>query len=139
MVAPATLAELDRAQYIALTTTKRDGTDVRTPVWFAVDGDTIVVVTDRDAGKVKRIRNDAHVRLVRCDARGRSAAGADELAGTAAILDGAEAERADAVLARKYGLTWRAFGLATGLLGTLRRQSAPNRVHLGITLDDPAP
>ena len=137
MVAPATLAELDRAQYIALTTTKRDGTAVRTPVWFAVDGDTIVVVTESSSGKAKRIRNDAAVRLVRCDARGRTAAGAAELAGTAAILSGADDARADAVLARKYGLTWRAFGLATGLLRVLRRQASPDRVHLGITLSEP--
>ncbi len=99
MVAPATLAELDRAQYIALTTTKRDGTAVRTPVWFAVDGDTIVVVTEGRSGKVKRIRNRGHVRIAPCDARG--ALQGEPVDASARVLD--DPEGTNAALLERLG------------------------------------
>lgn len=138
MVAPHRLAALDREQYVSLTTFRRDGTPVATPVWFAVDGDTVVVTTEAATGKVKRLRHDPEVRLVPCDARGRVKAGAVELAGTARELDGDDAARAEAVLARKYGLVWKAFGLGRGLVRFLRRRPAPASVNLAITVDGSA-
>jgi PPOX class probable F420-dependent enzyme len=63
--------ELARERYVSLASFRRDGREVRTPVWIAPDGDHLVVYTNGTSGKVKRIRNDAHVRLAPCDARGR--------------------------------------------------------------------
>ncbi|MEZ5144518.1 MAG: PPOX class F420-dependent oxidoreductase [Acidimicrobiales bacterium] len=134
MVAPHPLAALDREQYVSLTTFRRDGTPVPTPVWFAVDGDTVVVVTHASAGKLKRLRNDPTVRVVPCDARGGVKAGATELAGTARVLDGEDATRASTVLHRKYGLIMRGFELATTALRPVRRRPAEASVHLGVTL-----
>jgi PPOX class probable F420-dependent enzyme len=134
MVAPSPLAALDRQQYVSLTTFRRDGTAVPTPVWFAVDGDTIVVTTEASAGKVKRIRNNADVSLVPCDARGRTKPGAAPHQGTALLIDGDDAERADTVLSRKYGLVWKAFGLGSGLWRLVRRQAKSPSAHLAITL-----
>ena len=58
-------------KYLSLTSFKRDGTGVATPVWFVSDNGHLLVETDADSYKVKRIRRDAHVRIALCDARGR--------------------------------------------------------------------
>ena len=50
---------LNGHQYMALTTYRRSGAGVPTPVWFAQDGDRLFIVTQDGSGKVKRIRNNA--------------------------------------------------------------------------------
>ena len=47
--------------YLSLTTFRRDGRPVATPVWFAVDGDRIVALSGATEGKVKQIRNNSRV------------------------------------------------------------------------------
>lgn len=105
-----------------------------TPVWFAVDGDAVVVTTHASAGKLKRLRNNPEVRLAASDARGRVKAGARELVGTARVLDDEGARRAAAVLHRKYGLVMRGFELASTILRLVRRRPAEPGVHLAVTL-----
>ena len=57
-------------RYFNLETFKKDGTGVKTPVWFAeVDG-AFVVFTDGTSYKVKRVRRDAKARIAACDVRG---------------------------------------------------------------------
>ena len=46
-----------RGKYIALTTFRRDGTPVSTPVWFVREGNALVVTTQGTSGKVRRIRD----------------------------------------------------------------------------------
>jgi PPOX class probable F420-dependent enzyme len=62
-------------RYIILETFRRDGTGVRTPVWFATDpraGEAVLYVyTGADSGKVKRLRRSARARIAACDMRGR--------------------------------------------------------------------
>ncbi|MCC5885347.1 MAG: PPOX class F420-dependent oxidoreductase [Gammaproteobacteria bacterium] len=61
---------LHDAIYLNLGTFRRDGRVVRTPVWFAeVDG-FFWVFTAGNAGKVKRLANDARCEIARCDAWG---------------------------------------------------------------------
>jgi len=87
-------------KYLSLTSFKRDGAGVATPVWFVNDNGHLLVETDADSYKVKRIRRDAHVRVARCDARGRikgEAVDAD-----ARILPEVERERVERLLTRKY-------------------------------------
>ena len=91
--------------YVSLTTFRKDGTPVPTPVWFAVaDNKDLVIRSAPDAGKIKRIRNNPRVTLTPCDARGRLTAGATTLDGTARLLErGGDEERAAArALAAKY-------------------------------------
>lgn len=64
------LERLGAAQYLLLTTFRRDGTAVPTPVWVARDGAELVVFTAPNAGKVKRIRRDGAVRVGPCTMRG---------------------------------------------------------------------
>jgi PPOX class probable F420-dependent enzyme len=62
---------LPDAEYVSLTTFRRSGAAVATPVWAAPDGGTLVVWTRADSGKVKRLRHTARVLVAPCDVRGR--------------------------------------------------------------------
>ncbi len=57
-------------KYINLETFKRDGTGVKTPVWFAHDGDGIAFFTDARSWKVKRLGRNDRVRFAACNVRG---------------------------------------------------------------------
>jgi PPOX class probable F420-dependent enzyme len=113
---PSTLAELADQQFVSLTTFRRSGAPVATPVWIARDGDALVVTTAADSGKVKRLRNDPRVELRPSSRRGRVAADAPVATGMAEVV--APSERATAALRRKYGLQYR---LITGLERVLAR------------------
>jgi hypothetical protein len=63
--------DLAAERYVSLATFRRDGREVRTPVWIARDGRDLVVYTNARSGKAKRLRNDERVRLAPCDARGK--------------------------------------------------------------------
>jgi PPOX class probable F420-dependent enzyme len=100
------LDEIDRSRYVSLTTYRKDGTGVATPVWHVVNGGELVVVSDAEAWKVKRIRNNSAVVVTVCGIRGRIAPGAPSAEGTARLLDEADTETARTLLARKYVLSW---------------------------------
>ncbi|WP_405603473.1 PPOX class F420-dependent oxidoreductase [Streptomyces sp. NBC_01410] len=93
------------ARYVSLTTYRKDGTGVATPVWFAVDGGELFVWTRSDAWKVKRLRNNSRVAVTVCDARGRVAEGAPSVEGTARLLDDEGTGAIRKLLSRKY--TWQ--------------------------------
>ncbi|MEU3774932.1 PPOX class F420-dependent oxidoreductase [Streptomyces sp. NPDC032472] len=99
------LEELGRSPYVSLTTFRKDGTPVATPVWAVVEGGELYVWTRSDAWKVKRIRNNGRVTLAACDVRGRVEEGAAVLEGRARLLDEAGLKRVRRLLGRKY--TWR--------------------------------
>ena len=88
-------------QYINLESFKRDGTPVRTPVWFAVDDGVIYIYTLAKAWKVKRIRRNPRVRLAPCTIRGRVIGPWVEA--EAQIAAAATAAHGHALLLRKYG------------------------------------
>jgi uncharacterized protein len=94
------LRRLARERQILLTTYRRDGTPVGTPVHVAVEGDVAYVRTFDPSGKLKRIRNDAEVEVAPSTLRGRPT-GAPSSA-TARILAGDEAEHAARLLSSKY-------------------------------------
>jgi PPOX class probable F420-dependent enzyme len=87
-------------KYISLTTFRRSGVAVATPVWFGEEGDRLFVMTRSDMGKTKRIRNNPAVKVARCTIRGR-VTGA-EFAAMARILPASEQARARAAINRKY-------------------------------------
>lgn len=96
---------LSRSNYVLVTTFRRDGTPVPTPVWVGREGDELIVWTQATAGKVKRIRNNPEVELTECDLRGRPRG--TPVRGTARILDAEGTEHGRRVLKKKYGLTGR--------------------------------
>jgi PPOX class probable F420-dependent enzyme len=115
------LDEFGRSKYLSLTTYRKDGTAVATPVWHVRDGEELVIVTEADSWKVKRIRDNSTVEITVCDLRGRTAPGAPSTTGTARLLDAAGTETARALLARKYLLS----RLGNALAGLLRRRRPP--------------
>ena len=57
-------------KYINLETYKKDGTPIRTPVWFVIDNDLIYVITRDTTGKVRRLKNNQDVQIVPCSFKG---------------------------------------------------------------------
>ncbi|CAM5671100.1 PPOX class F420-dependent oxidoreductase [Streptomyces tanashiensis] len=121
-------AELRQARYISLTTHRKDGTPVATPVWFATEGDELYVWTRIDSWKVKRLRRDPRVVVAACDVRGRIEDGATRLEGTGRLLDADGLKAVRRRLARKY--TWQ-WWLADWPATIARRGRRP---HAGIAI-----
>jgi PPOX class probable F420-dependent enzyme len=94
------LAPFVRQKTVLLTSYRRDGRPVGTPVSIAVDGDRAVVRSFEKAWKSRRIRNNPRVAVAPSTARG-TATGPAVLA-TARRLEGAEAGHAARLLARKH-------------------------------------
>jgi len=63
--------ELQKQKYVNLTTFRKNGLAVNTPVWFAARDGKLMVMTRNDSGKYKRIRNNPAVRLAPCNIRGK--------------------------------------------------------------------
>jgi len=57
-------------KYVSLATYRRNGVEVKTPVWIAELAGRYYVFSEGDAGKVKRIRATRRVRFAACDIRG---------------------------------------------------------------------
>jgi PPOX class probable F420-dependent enzyme len=123
------LAELGARSYVNLATTRRNGREVRTPVWIAPDGDRLVIYTNAGSGKVKRIRNGGRVRLAPCDVRGRLRG--DWVEASARMLDEPEErDRALEAVFRKYGWQMQ-LARALGTLSGRWSQRAAIEVRVG--------
>lgn len=132
MTAQPDLTRLDREHYISLTTFRRDGTAVATPVWFGVDGDHLLVWTDATSGKVKRVRATPRVTVAICDGRGRVKG--DEREGTARLLPAEAEARVEQLLSRKYGVVKTVFQAGSWVVRTVRRRPAPPIACIEISL-----
>lgn len=98
---PDAIAQFANVKYLNLETFRKTGIGVRTPIWFAQEGDTFYGYTLPDAGKTKRIRNNPKVRVAPCDMRGNlRGAWVDA---RARICDGPEAAHGQELLRHKYG------------------------------------
>lgn len=110
MATASVFPELQGHQYINLTTFRKSGQGVPTPVWFASDGEQLFIVTQQDSGKAKRIRNNPQVTLTPSDGRGQVKPDAPTLSGTATVLPMEPQGPGDRALRAKYGWMYRAFG-----------------------------
>ncbi|WP_262379481.1 PPOX class F420-dependent oxidoreductase [Nonomuraea sp. PA05] len=117
---------LGAEQYLSVTTYRKDGTPVATPVWVVQDGDAVAIWTTAGSGKVKRIRNNPDVRVAGCDVRGKVST--EPVRGRAEILDAAETARVRGLLRRKYGVMGRLV-----LLGSRLRRGDAGTVAVRIT------
>ncbi|GAA2364894.1 PPOX class F420-dependent oxidoreductase [Nonomuraea africana] len=109
-----------------MTTYRRDGTPVATPVWVAQDGAAVVIWTVATSGKIKRIRANPEVTVAPCDLRGNVRG--EPVKGRAEILSAAQTAKVRALLRRKYGLQGRLV-----LLGSRLRRGATGTVGVRIT------
>ncbi len=107
---------LSDEKYMLLTTFRRDGTPVPTPVWVVgLDGDTVGFWTSSGSGKAKRLSHTARVTVQPCDARGRVREGAQASDATARLVTGSELEAIRERVVAKYGFMTK----ITKALGTL--------------------
>ena len=88
-------------KYISLTTYRKTGKAVATPVWFVQREGKLCVWTLVHAGKVKRLRNNARITLAPCTARGKILGPPAE--GEARIVSGQKAEEVVPLFVAKYG------------------------------------
>lgn len=109
-------------RYISLETFKRDGTGVRTPVWFARLDGKLYVFTDGTSFKVKRLRRDARIRVAACNASGGIRGPWRDGRGRI-VVDADLKARAYAALAAKYGWQMTAVNLASRLAGRIARRA----------------
>lgn len=98
-------------RYLSLETYRKNGTAVRTPVWFAeappardADAPKLYIYTIGNTGKVKRIRNNSRVRIAPCDMRGGNLG--EWVEAQAEILTGEEAALGMRLLNQKY-VPWK--------------------------------
>ena len=98
------LAQFTGKRYLNLESYRKSGAAVRTPLWFAQGeaeaGGVLYVYSVADAGKVKRIRNNARVKVVPCTMRGTPKG--EWVEARAEILDAAGAAHGHQLLRRKY-------------------------------------
>jgi PPOX class probable F420-dependent enzyme len=102
MSEPSLATQLQGEKYISLASIRRNGQEVRTPVWFAEQAGKLYVMTRNDSGKYKRIRNNPSVRLAPRTARGEVTG--DWIAAQARIMAPEAEPIARQELARKYFL-----------------------------------
>ncbi|WP_018332455.1 PPOX class F420-dependent oxidoreductase [Actinomycetospora chiangmaiensis] len=133
----ASLVTLGDQRFVSLTTFRRSGDPVATPVWVARDGDGLVVYTTAESGKVKRLRHDQQVELRACDRRGRVAPGTPTVRATAVVDDADGAvDDAENLLRAKYGWEFGGIRLLQAAERAFRRGGPPReRVVLRLTVD----
>jgi len=113
-------------QYTALLTTyRRDGMPVGTPVNIAVDGDRAFVRTWDTAGKFKRIRNNPMVAIAPSTFRGTPTGPA--IRARARVLSGDESAYAGQLLAHKHLILQ---GVLVPLIHRLRGNTT---IHIELT------
>ncbi|MBE4733811.1 MULTISPECIES: PPOX class F420-dependent oxidoreductase [Streptomyces] len=127
MADETTLDALGAGKYLLVTTYRKNGTTVPTPVWVVRDGDALGIWTVADSWKVKRIRNRADVLVGPCDVRGNPTG--DSVPARAEILDAAGSAAYRRLIARKYGVLGR-----LTLLGSRLRRGADGTIGIRITL-----
>lgn len=89
-------------KYISLTTFRKTGVGVPTPVWFGEEEGKLYVMTRSDMGKTKRLRNNRQVKVAPCTIRGKVTG--PEFDATARLLPPEDFPRARKTLTRKYWL-----------------------------------
>ena len=113
-------------KYLLLTTFRRDGTPVATPVWSTgLDDGTIGFWTSSGSGKAKRLAHTARVTVQPCDSRGRTKEGTAPVDATARLVSGAELEAIAAKVKAKYGFVTKITKLLGTIGGIVKRKRIP--------------
>jgi PPOX class probable F420-dependent enzyme len=123
------LKDIGNPTYIALETFRKSGEGVVTPVWVVAEGDKLYVWTVDGSGKIKRIRNNARVRIAVSDSRGKPKS--EWVEAQAHVLDDpAEEAKQRKRTAAKYGLMFQMFSL----MSKFSRDKSP---HVSVEISAP--
>jgi PPOX class probable F420-dependent enzyme len=122
------MTELERLagyEYVSLTTFRKDGTPVATPVWAVRDGQSLAVWTPTDSWKVKRIRRNPEVTVAPCTVRGKLTG--DPVPGRAEIMSAEETKRLRGLIGQKYGIKGR-----LAIWASLKRRGSDGTIGLRV-------
>ena len=124
------MKSLQHARYINFATWRKNGKEVRTPVWFAATNtNTFYCFSAASAGKVKRLRHSNRSRIATCDARGGNLG--DWVDSRAYLVSNKqEIEGAYNLLKHKYGLQMTITNLFSWLSGKINNREVI-RIELG--------
>lgn len=124
----ATLESLDQSWTVLLTTFKRDGTPVPTPVNLAIEGQHGYFRTYSKAWKTKRIHNNPEVEIAPSTFRGKPTG--QSIKGTARLLPGGQDAHARALIGHRHPIFQRL------LIPALHKLSRYTTVHYEVRLAD---
>ncbi len=131
----ADLEAMFPGRYLSLTSFKRDGTGVATPVWFVSDGSRLFALTDLHSGKVRRVRHDAHVEVAPCGPDGKLR-GEPVPANVEVLTAIPDLERVQKLLIKRHRVSYRIVMAIYRLGRRLRgRRSVPDGAALAITIE----
>jgi len=131
----ADLETLFPGRYLSVTSFRRDGSGVATPVWFVSDGRRLFALTDLHSAKVRRMRRNPRVLVASCRADGKLR-GEPLPARTEVLTATPELERVQKLLMERYKLSYRLVMLIYRLGRRLRgHRSVADGAALAITVD----
>lgn len=103
-------------KYLSLTTFRKSGAAVPTPLWCVDLGDgAIGFWTNLGSGKVKRLAHTPRVTVQPCSARGAVKAGTEPVEGTGRLATPDELAEIRSVLRAKYGVMARLIELSSSV------------------------
>ena len=136
---PVDLEALFPGRYLSVTSFKRDGTGVATPVGFVSDGSRLFALTDLHSAKIRRIRRNPRVLVAPCRANGKLRS-KPLLARVQVLTATTDLERVQKLLIERYKLSYRVIMLIYRLGRRLRgRPSVADGAALAITVDATPP
>jgi hypothetical protein len=117
---------LGAEKFVSLTTFKKDGAAVATPMWIGRDNDHLFFWTPVDSWKAKRAKNNPRVTLVPCSRAGKVREGATPVDAVAEVIaEPVTVQRLAGVIRRKYGLE---FFIVTFIERILARGKKPRLI-----------
>ena len=131
------MKELDNARYVSLTTFKRDGSPVSSPVWITGAAGTYVFTTGDHAWKTRRLLRNSSVQVQVCNVRGRVKSGATLYLGRGEVATSPDAvAAAEQQLSAKYGWQFKATKVVDSLKARFGRGERQEVVVIYLSLND---
>jgi len=113
-------------RYMLLTTFRRDGTPVVTPVWVTpYDEHSVAFWTSSGSGKAQRLTHTQRVTVQPSDARGRVKPGTELVEATARVVSGEELEAIRKRVIAKYGFQTKITKVLATIWGILKGKRIP--------------
>ncbi len=109
------LKQFKNQEFLNIETFRKNGSGVKTPVWFAQEGDRLYIWTVGDSGKIKRIHNNRQVNIAPCKRFGKVTG--EWMAAQASVDDSVAAvQHVEVLLSRKLGFQFTLFHLIDRLM-----------------------
>jgi PPOX class probable F420-dependent enzyme len=107
---------LENGQFINLTTFRKNGQAIATPVWFVWHEERLYVFTQEQSGKAKRIRANGRALIAPSDVRGNPLGEFISARGRV-LRDEEKIKQVDRLFDKKYGIQRKLIGLMSRFRG----------------------